>query len=117
MFLEVPVSVETDFARYMSERSDLLHRRLDEVHRLIDTGELNTVEITRDGFSIKPYRGALIPDAATAFVDLVNAAMPRIKITDLLVGYFRTTPRKGAFQPSYQEIIREHQPGGPGLRS
>jgi TnpA family transposase len=82
---ELPVSVETDFARYMIERSDLLQRRLDEVHRLIDTGELDNVEITRDGFSIKPHRGAPIPDAAMAFADRVNAALPRIKITDLLV--------------------------------
>jgi TnpA family transposase len=82
---EAPVAVETDFGRYMAERSELLTDRLDEVHGLIEAGELNTVEITRDGFSIKPYRGTPVPNAAKAFVDRVNAALPRIKITDLLV--------------------------------
>jgi TnpA family transposase len=82
---EAPVAVETDFARYIAERSALLADRLDEIHGLIESGELDTVEITRDGFSIKPYRGALVPEAAATFVDRVNAALPRIKITDLLV--------------------------------
>jgi len=34
-----------------------------------------------------------------------------------LLGCFCTTPRKGAFQPSYREIIRERRLGGLGLRS
>ena len=35
----------------------------------------------------------------------------------VLDGCFCTTPRKGAFQPSYREIIRERRLGGLGLRS
>jgi TnpA family transposase len=82
---EAPVAVETDYARYMAERTELLTQRLDEVHSLIAAGELDRVEITGDGFSIKPYRGTPVPAAARTFVDLVNGALPRIKITDLLV--------------------------------
>jgi TnpA family transposase len=69
----------------MAERTELLTQRLDEVHSLIAAGELDRVEITGDGFSIKPYRGTPVPAAARTFVDLVNGALPRIKITDLLV--------------------------------
>jgi hypothetical protein len=34
----------------MAERSALLAERLDDVHGLIETGALDGVEVTRDGF-------------------------------------------------------------------
>jgi hypothetical protein len=79
------VAVEIDFGRYRTARIELLTHRLDEIHGLIEAGKLDNVEITRDGFSIKPYRGVQVPEAAKLFVDRVNIALPRIKITDLLV--------------------------------
>ncbi len=88
---EAPVAVEADFGTYMAERSALLAGRLDEVHGLIERGGLDGVKITRDGFSISPQPGHQVPEAAQAFVNRVNAALPRIKITDLLVEVDRWT--------------------------
>ncbi len=82
---ETPVAIETDFARYMRKRTDHLINRLDEIHSLIKSGELDDVEITRDGFSIRPYRGTPVPEAARAFVDRAYDMLSRTKITDLLV--------------------------------
>lgn len=82
---ETPVAIETSFAQYMEKRTEHLTSRLDKVHSLIESGELDSVEITRDGFSIKPYRGTPVPEPARAFVDQVYDMLPRTKITDLLV--------------------------------
>lgn len=82
---ELPVAVDADFGAYMAERSALLADRLDEVHALIERGDLDDVKITRDGFSVSPHPGVQVPKAAEAFVDRVYNALPRIKITDLLV--------------------------------
>ena len=88
---EAPVAVEADFATYMAERSALLTERLDEVHGLIGTNSLSGVKIRRDGFSVSPQPGHQVPEAARLFVNRVNAALPRIKITDLLVEVDRWT--------------------------
>ena len=41
--------------------------------------------MTRDGFSMSRQPGIPLPQAAEAFVNQVHSALPRIKITDLLV--------------------------------
>jgi hypothetical protein len=82
---EVPVAVEADFGIYMKERSALLADRLDEVQGLIGSGGLDGVKVTRDGFSMSPQPGIPVPEAAEDFVDQVYNALPRVKITDLLV--------------------------------
>lgn len=82
---DLPVAVETHCAKYLAQRTELLHARLDEVQRLIKRGKLDDIEIKDGGFSIKPYRGAVIPDEAKVFTAQVYAELPRIKITDLLV--------------------------------
>ena len=86
-----PVAVDTDFTVYMRERSTLLAYRLDEVHRCVVSGNLSGVQITREGFSVSPQPGQQVPETARAFVARVNAALPRIKITDLLVEVDRWT--------------------------
>lgn len=55
------------------------------------SGDLDGVKITREGFSVSPQPGQQVPEAARAFVARVNAALPRIKITDLLVEVDRWT--------------------------
>jgi len=82
---EIPVAVETDFGAYMTERSELLAEKLDEVHGLIESDALDGVEVTRDGFSMSRQAGSPVPKDAEAFVNQVHNALPRIKITDLLV--------------------------------
>lgn len=41
---ETPVAIETDFARYMRKLTDHLINRLDEIHSLIKSGELDGVD-------------------------------------------------------------------------
>ena len=88
---QVPVAVETDFAAYMAARTDLLHSRLDEVHRLVTNDQLEGVEIKSSGFSVKPHRASSVPNEARSFVQESYAELPRIKITDLLVDVDRWT--------------------------
>lgn len=82
---EVPVAVETNCEKYLADRTELLNRRIDDVHHLVKTGKLDDVEIKSDGFSVKPHRSSGVPNEARTFVREVYAQLPRIKITDLLI--------------------------------
>lgn len=81
----LPVAVETDRATYLRDRTTLLGDRLDEVHRLVERGQLEAVDIKEGRFSVSPHRASPIPTEARAFLQDVYAQLPRIKITDLLV--------------------------------
>ena len=81
----IPVAVETDCQAYVIARSTLLQSRLDAVHHLLKSGQLEDVTVKDRGFSMKSYRGTSVPDEIRTFGQEIYAALPRIKITDLLV--------------------------------
>lgn len=82
---EIPVAVETDCAKYLSERIQLLTHRTNEIHGLVKNNKLDGVEIKNNRFSVKPHRKSPIPEDIKAIVSEVYAQLPKIKITDLLV--------------------------------
>ena len=88
---EVPVAVATDYAAYITERTTLLHSRLDEINLLLAAEKLDAVTLKQNGFSVKPHRSTPLPDAAKAFMQSTYAQLPRVKITDLLVEVDRWT--------------------------
>ncbi|CCH47872.1 Tn3 family transposase [Pseudodesulfovibrio piezophilus] len=82
---EIPVAVETDCTRYISERKELLESQLEEFQRLLRSNDLDTVCLKNGRLSMQPYRGNSVPDEAKQFSRRVYAELPRIKITDLLI--------------------------------
>lgn len=82
---EIPVAVETDCTRYISERKELLGSQLEEFQRLLRNNDLDTVCLKNGRLSMQPYRGNSVPDEAKQFSQRVYAELPRIKITDLLI--------------------------------
>ncbi|UYM15959.1 Tn3 family transposase [Endozoicomonas euniceicola] len=82
---DLPVAVVTDFSRYMSERTSLLKSELDKVDSLVRQGKLDDVTIKNNSFHVKPHKAVDVPEEAKALIREIYQAMPKIKITDLLV--------------------------------
>ncbi|MFK0573406.1 Tn3 family transposase [Endozoicomonas sp.] len=82
---ELPVAVEADFSRYMTERISLLRREFDKVNSLLQQGKLDDVTIKKNSFHVKAHEATDIPEEAKTLIREIHQAMPRIKITDLLV--------------------------------
>jgi hypothetical protein len=81
---ELPVSVPVNFDRYISERRELLHERLEEVGEQLSEGELTDVRLRRGLISITPLK-SIEPPEAESIKRLISQTLPRIKITDLLL--------------------------------
>lgn len=81
----VPLAVTLDCEEYILERIDLLDQRCSQVNDLLKRHSLEGIQIIDNKLSVSPYRGEPIPTSAKEFIQRVYAAMPRIKITDLLV--------------------------------
>ena len=108
---QIPVAVETDCPVYVTARSTLLQSRLDAVHHLLKSGQLEDVTVKGRGFSIKSYRGTSVPDEIRTFVQEIYAELPRIKITDLLVEVDQWTGFTEQFNHLRTELPPEEKPG------
>jgi len=69
----------------MSDQICLLKSELDKVDSLIQKGKLSDVTIKKNSFHVKPHKATDTPVEANSLIREIYQAMPRIKITDLLV--------------------------------
>lgn len=78
------VSVADTAHKYLADRLERLRLALDDVNRLAETDQLPEAELKADGLKVTPL-DADVPDAADTLRERVYAALPHIKITDLLL--------------------------------
>jgi hypothetical protein len=81
----LPVAIDPDLDGYLAERSEELRRELSEVERLISRGELRDVRL-EDGELRFRRAETSVPRGAKELPQKVYDLMPRVKLTDLLVG-------------------------------
>ena len=81
---------------WLTERHDLLARRLAEVGDKAGQGELEDVELSAGKLRISPLRATTPDEAETALAPLY-AQLPSIRITDLLAEVDRWTGFSGCF--------------------
>ncbi|MGO4728348.1 MULTISPECIES: Tn3 family transposase [unclassified Inquilinus] len=80
----LPVAVETDGAAYLTKRRQALTNRLAEVAGLAAGGKLEDVDLSSGELKVSPIRDRT-PEAAAELGRSAYEALPRIKITDLLL--------------------------------
>lgn len=80
----LPVAVETDGTAYLPARRQVLLDRLAEVAGLAAAGMLEDVDLSTGELKISPIRDRT-PEAADALGRSAYEALPRVKITDLLL--------------------------------
>jgi TnpA family transposase len=80
----LPVAVETDAAVYLERRRREVHDELTTVNGLLEADRLPDVRFKRDRLVITPLATA-VPPEAEALVQRAAAALPLVKITELLV--------------------------------
>jgi TnpA family transposase len=80
----LPVAVDKDGAAYLSIRQQALTDRLAEVAGLAVVGKLEDVDLSTGELKISPIRDRT-PEAAEELGRSAYEALPRIKITDLLL--------------------------------
>ena len=80
----LPVGVDPDCERYLSERLGFLEAQLDTVNRLASSDELPDAIITDTGLKISPH-DATVPTIAQALIDRTASVLPHVKITELLI--------------------------------
>lgn len=73
-----------DHSLYLQERLALLEKRLITINALAAREALPNASVSDTGLKITPFE-ASFPDKAKGFVDQVNALLPRVKITELLM--------------------------------
>lgn len=73
-----------DGSLYLQERLVLLEKRLTTVNALAAREALPDASVSDTGLKITPFE-ASFPDKAKGFVNQVNALLPRVKITELLL--------------------------------
>lgn len=81
---KLPISVPVNFDRYISERRELLHERLEEVGEQLSEGQLTDVKLRKGLISITPLK-SIDPPEVESIKRLISRTLPRIKITDLLL--------------------------------
>jgi len=81
---ELPLAVATDCDQYLHGRLLLLEQQLETVNRMAAANDLPDAIITESGLKITPLDTA-VPDAAQALIDQAAQALPRVKITELLM--------------------------------
>ena len=89
----LPLAVTSDCDRYLDERLLLLGEQLGTVERLASANDLPEAIITESGLKVTPLDAA-VPEAAQALIDQTAALLPRVKITELLLGWMagQTSP-------------------------
>ena len=93
----LPVAVEKDGAAYLTARRRVLTNRLAKVAGLAAAGKLEDVDLSTGELKVSPIRDRT-PEAAAELGRSAYAALPRIKITDLLLevdgwmGFRRASP-------------------------
>jgi TnpA family transposase len=80
----LPLPIKSDCTVYLKERSEELQQLLIHVNGLAERGELPDAVITDGVLKITPLNN-LVPEEAGALIRQAYAALPRTKITDLLV--------------------------------
>lgn len=78
--LKLPI----DGSLYLEERLAFLEKRLTTVNALAAREALPDASVSDTGLKITPFE-ASFPDKAKGFVNQVNALLPRVKITELLL--------------------------------
>ena len=73
-----------DCAQYLTERLELLEKRLAHINKLAAEDALPDATITATGLKITPIETS-IPKNAKSFVDKATALLPHVKITELLL--------------------------------
>jgi hypothetical protein len=86
----LPVAVSGDAATYLQERRELLDERLRDVDDRAARHLLTDVRVTEVALKIAPLQ-AVTPDAAERLADRIQAALPRVRITELLEEVSRWT--------------------------
>jgi hypothetical protein len=79
----LPLAIELDAEKYLSQRSELLHAEFLRVERLAEAKELPDASITDGVLKITPLDNQE-SDEAELLTRQAYGLMPRIKITDLL---------------------------------
>ncbi|WFU51535.1 Tn3 family transposase [Sinorhizobium terangae] len=92
----LPIAVETDVEAYLQQQRMILNEGLRDLSRLAEAGELDDVELTEAGFNITPHR-ATFPDIAKSLKPKVEARLPAIRITDLILEVDARTGFSNAF--------------------
>ncbi len=80
----LPVKIEPDCERYLSDRLGLLEEQLDIVNQLAGDDALPDAVITEAGLKVSPLE-ATVPPEAQSLIDRVAAMLPHLKITELLM--------------------------------
>jgi len=80
----LPVSVEVDGEKYLSERMRKLTEQLNRVNQLARDDHLPDVALNDGGLKVTPLDNS-VPDLAQPFVRSVYRLLPRVKITDVLL--------------------------------
>jgi TnpA family transposase len=78
------LNLPLDGSLYLEERLALLEKRLTTVNALAAREALPDASVSDTGLKITPFE-ASFPDKAKGFVNQVNALLPRVKITELLL--------------------------------
>ena len=84
------IQVESDGAKYLTERMEQLRSQLSMVNKLATLGKLPDASITKGVLKITPLIN-LVPDEATAAMHKVYGLMPHVRITELLLEVDRWT--------------------------
>jgi hypothetical protein len=81
---ETEVKIPADFATYIAERKEALHRELRSVEKLLAEEKLPDVRQVKGKLVITPL-AKVIPDEVEALTRQVYDVLPRIKLPDLLL--------------------------------
>lgn len=92
----LPISAPDTAAAWLAERKSLLARRLAEVARKAEVGELEDVQLTAGKLCISPLK-AVTPDEAETALSPLYSQLPSIRITDLLAEVDRWTGFSSCF--------------------
>jgi TnpA family transposase len=92
----LPVAVPANADAYLAERRALLDRRLAEIATKAAADRLEDVRIAGDAMRVSPLKAAT-PEEAGALTERLYAAVPAVRITDLLAEVDRWTGFSAAF--------------------
>lgn len=81
---QTEIEITADFATYLAERKDLLHRELTTVEKLMAEEKLPDVRQVKGRLVITPL-AKVVPDGVTTRAQQVGELLPRIKLPDLLL--------------------------------
>src|SRR5437764_11628793 len=81
---ETEVEVPADFATYIAERKEALHRELTKVEKLMAEEKLPDVRQVKGKLVITPL-AKVVPDEVEALTGQIYDVSPRIKLPDLLL--------------------------------